>query len=177
MVDWVRLELDVEKFDDAKFEPYLRRAQTSGTRFTTMAELDDTTEHRHALYDLNKTCSADIPDRGTFYTYDEYVTQRIDVATFNPGGVVLATRSDVWIGMSMTSLHLAKGYAFSEMTGVLAPHRGQGLSLALKLLSIRFVRSSGYRRLVTFHHPRNASAIAMNRRLGFVDQAAEDRVG
>jgi RimJ/RimL family protein N-acetyltransferase len=55
------------------------------------------------------------------------------------------------------------------MTGVLTRYRGQGLSLALKLLVIRFVRSLGYRRLVTFHHPRNASAIAMNRRLGFVD--------
>ena len=173
MADWVRLELDVEKFDDAKFEPYLQQAQTSGISFTTMAELGDTPEHRRALYDLNKTCSADIPDRGMFYTYDEYVTQRIDVATFNPAGVVLATRNGAWIGMSTTSLHPAEGYAFSEMTGVLAPHRRQGLSLALKLLSIRFVRSSGYRRLVTFHHPRNTSAIAMNRRLGFVDQAAE----
>ncbi len=75
--------------------------------------------------------------------------------------------------MSTTSLHPAKGHAFSEMTGVLAQHRGQGLSLALKLLSIRFVRSSGYQRLATFHHPRNATAIAMNRRLGFVDQATE----
>ncbi len=70
-----------------------------------------------------------------------------------------------------------KGYAFSEMTGVLAPNRGQGLSLALKLLAIRFVRSSGYRRLVTFHHPGNTSAIAMNRRLAFVVTAAEDQVG
>ena len=177
MVDWVRLELDVEKFDDAEFEPYLQRAKTSGTRLTTMAELGDTTEHRRALYDLNKTCSADIPDRGTFYTYDEYVAQRIDVPTFSPSGVVLATRDDALIGMSTTSMHPDKGYAFSEMTGVLAPHRGQGLSLALKLLAIRFVRSSGYERLVTFHHPRNTSAIAMNRRLGFVDLAVEDRVG
>jgi RimJ/RimL family protein N-acetyltransferase len=177
MVDWVRLELDVAKFDDAEFERYLHRATTSGTRLTTMAELGDTTENRRALYDLNKTCSADIPDRGTFYTYDEYVAERIDVATFDPSGVVLATRDDTWVGMSTVSLHPGKGYAFSEMTGVLAPHRGQGLSLALKLLAIRFVRSSGYQRLVTFHHPRNTSAIAMNRRLGFVDLAAEDRVG
>ncbi|WP_218105799.1 GNAT family N-acetyltransferase [Micromonospora inyonensis] len=167
----------MEQFDDAEFEPYLQRARTSGTRFTTMAELGDTPQNRRALYDLNRTCSADIPDRGAFYTYAEYVTQRIDVATFNPGGVVLATRDGAWIGMSATSLHPDKRYAFSEMTGVLAPHRGQGLSLALKLLAIRFVRSSGYQRLVTFQHSRNTSAIAMNRRLGFVDLAAEDRAG
>jgi len=171
MVDWVRLELDVEKFNDAEFEPYLQRARTSGTRFTTMAELGDTIEQRRALYDLNKACSADIPDRGKFYTFEEYVAQRIDVDTFTPRGVVLATRDNAWIGMSATSLHPDKGHAFSEMTGVLTPHRGQGLSLALKLLAIRFVRSSGYRRLMAFHHPRNTSAIAMNRRLGFAEQA------
>lgn len=171
MVDWVRLELGVETFNDATFQPYLQRAQTSGVRFTTMAEAGDTVDHRRALYELNRTCSADIPGRGTFYTYDEYVEQRIEVPTFDPRGVVLAIRDKSWIGMSATSLHPAKGYAFAEMTGVLAPYRGRGLSLALKLLAIRFVRASGYRRLVTFHHPRNTSAIAMNRRLGFVDAA------
>jgi RimJ/RimL family protein N-acetyltransferase len=169
MVDWVRLELDVERFDDADFEPYLLRAESAGTRFTTMADLGDTPEHRRALYELNRACSADIPDRGPFYTYDEYVAQRIEVATYHPAGVVIAVSGDDWIGMSATSLHPEQALAFSEMTGVLAPHRGNGLSLALKLLAIRFVRSSGLQRLVAFHHPRNQTAIAMNRRLGFVD--------
>ncbi|MER6947661.1 GNAT family N-acetyltransferase [Nonomuraea sp. NPDC000554] len=173
MVDWVRLRLDVDGFDEAAFEPYLSRARESGVEFTTMAELGDTAGHRRALYDLNKTCSADIPDRGEFYTYDAYVTERIEVPSFDPAGVALALHRGAWIGMTATSLHESKGYAFSEMTGVLASYRGQGLSLALKLLAIRFVRSSGYRWLATFHHPRNASAIAMNRRLGFVDQAGE----
>ncbi|MFC4121872.1 GNAT family N-acetyltransferase [Nonomuraea zeae] len=171
MVDWVRLELDVAGFDDAAFEPYLGRARASGVEFSTLAELGDTPEHRRALYDLNRTCSADIPERGEFYTYEAYVAQRIEVPSFDPAGVILATREGEWIGMSSTSLQPAKGLAFSEMTGVLAPYRGRGLSLALKLLAIRFVRAAGYGRLATFHHPRNASAIAMNRRLGFADQA------
>lgn len=174
MAGWVWLELDVETLDETEFEPLLERALASGIGFTTLAELGDTAEHLRMLYELNKTCSADIPDRGDFYSYDEYVAQRIDVASFAPAGVVLAVVGDVWVGMSATSLHPAKGYAFSEMTGVLAAYRGRGLSLALKVLAVRFVRASGYRRLVTFHHPRNDSAIAMNRRLGFVDRAPED---
>ncbi|HZD98773.1 MAG TPA: GNAT family N-acetyltransferase, partial [Micromonosporaceae bacterium] len=107
---------------------------------------------------------------GDFYTYEEYVAQRIEVPTFDPAGIVLAICGGAWVGMSATSLHPADGWAFSEMTGVLRPYRGQGLSLALKLQAIRFVRSSGYRWLTTFHHPRNDAAIAMNRRLGFVDE-------
>ncbi|MFI6822209.1 GNAT family N-acetyltransferase [Micromonospora sp. NPDC050187] len=172
MVDWVRLQLNVDEFNDGDFGPYLHGARESGIEFTTFAEVGDSAGHRQALYDLNKTCSADIPERGEFYTYDEYVSRRIDVPSFRADGVMLAIRDGVWIGMSATSLHPAQGYAFSEMTGVLAPYRGQGLSLALKLLAIRFVRSSGYRRLVAFHHPRNVSAIAMNRRLGFVEEVS-----
>ncbi|ALG07745.1 GNAT family N-acetyltransferase [Kibdelosporangium phytohabitans] len=174
MVDWVRLRLDVDKFNDEEFTPYLRRAHEAGIELRTMANLGDTAEHRRELYELNKTCSADIPDRGEFSTYDEYLSQRIDVPTFDPRGVVLAIHERTWIGMSATSLSPTEGWAFSEMTGILPPCRGQGLSLALKLQAIRFVRSAGYRRLVAFHHPRNTSAIAMNRRLGFIDQPSHD---
>lgn len=70
--------------------------------------------------------------------------------------------------MAATTLRPER-HAFSEMTGVLAGHRGRGISLAMKLLAIGFARSNGMRRLRTFHHPGNASAIGMNRRLGFVD--------
>ncbi|MEY9926568.1 RimJ/RimL family protein N-acetyltransferase [Catenulispora sp. GP43] len=169
MVDWVRLELDVEAFDDAAFERYPRRAREAGIDFATLADLGDTADHRRAVYELNKTCSADIPERGEFFSYEEYLAQRIEVPTFDPAGIVLAIRDEAWIGMSATSLRSPE-VAFSEMTGVLAPYRGQGLSLALKVPAIRFVRAAGRRRLVAFHHPRNASAIAMNRRLGFVGQ-------
>lgn len=70
--------------------------------------------------------------------------------------------------MAATSVRHLEGYAFSEMTGVLASHRGRGISLAMKLLAIGSVRSSGIRWLRTQHHPDNEVAIGMNRRLGFV---------
>jgi GNAT superfamily N-acetyltransferase len=93
----------------------------------------------------------------------------IEVPTYDPRGVVLAIIDGVWIGMAATSLRPSEGCAFSEMTGVLPSHRGQGISLAMKLLSIGFVRSCRLRWLRTYHHPDNATAIAMSRRLGFVD--------
>ncbi|WP_214325126.1 GNAT family N-acetyltransferase [Nonomuraea sediminis] len=164
-MDWVRLRLDVDAFDEKEFEPYLQRALTSGIWFTPMT---DTPDNRRALYELNKTCSADIPERGEFYSYESYVAERIEVPSFTPEGIIVALDGDTWIGMSATSLH-PEGRAFSEMTGVLRPYRGRGLSLALKLLAIRFVRDQGCRWLDTIHHPRNDSAISMNRRLGFID--------
>lgn len=169
-VVWVRLQLDLDKFDETQFVAHLRQCQQSGIKFTTMANLGDTAECRRALYELNKTCSADIPERGEFYTFEEYLAERIETRNYEPSGVVLAVSDGAWVGMATTSLREAEGYAFSEMTGVLATHRGQGISLAMKLLAIRFARSSGYHWLRTFHHPRNANAIGMNRRLGFVDE-------
>jgi len=167
---WVRLQLDLDKFDEGRFVANLRRCQQSGITFTTMAKLGDSAECRRALYELNMTCSADIPERGEFYTFDDYLAERIETRLYDPCGVVLAMNDCAWVGMATTSLREAEGYAFSEMTGVLASHRGRGISLAMKLLAIRFVRSSGYRSLRTFHHPHNANAIGMNRSLGFVDE-------
>lgn len=133
VVEWVRLQLDLKAFADAQFVPYLRSCQQSGIDFTTMADVGDTAECRRGLYELNKTCAADIPEGGEFYTFDEYLNDRIETPLYDPRGVVLAVSTGVWVGMATTSLRHAEGYAFSEMTGVLPSHRGQGISLAMKL--------------------------------------------
>ncbi|WP_416978715.1 GNAT family N-acetyltransferase [Streptomyces sp. T028] len=168
-IDWVRLELDVTAFDAARFEPYVRRCRDAGLHLTTLAELGDTPRHRRALYDLNKECSADIPERGEFHTYDEYVSRRLEVPSFDPHGVVLALDGDTWCGLAASSDHRARGFVVNEMTGVRAGHRGRGLSIAMKILGIGFAVRCGVPRVRTVHHPANHAAIEMNRRLGYVD--------
>ena len=86
----VRLQLDVTDFDLARFQPYVDKCRTSGIRLTTLSEVGDTPENRRVLYDLNKECSADIPERGAFFTYDEYHRLRFEVPSYDPRGVVLA---------------------------------------------------------------------------------------
>lgn len=49
---------------NAEFEPYLYACQDADIDFTTMREFGDTAACRRALYELNKTCAADIPERG-----------------------------------------------------------------------------------------------------------------
>jgi RimJ/RimL family protein N-acetyltransferase len=164
---WVKLELDVASFDERRFEEYVARCHAEGIHLTTLAELGDTPEHRRALYDLNKECSADIPERGEFFSYDEFTERRIAVPSYDPRGVVLALDGDAWIGMSATSDH--GDIVFNEMTGVRAAHRGRGISVAMKIFGMSFVKALGARTVRTLHHPANASAIAMNRKLGFVD--------
>jgi predicted GNAT superfamily acetyltransferase len=72
------------------------------------------------------------------------------------------------IMVAATSLHEDEDCAVGSMTGVLPGYRGRGISVAMKLLAIDFARSSGMRWLTALHHPANAIAISMNRRLGLI---------
>ncbi|MFM9693269.1 GNAT family N-acetyltransferase [Streptomyces europaeiscabiei] len=166
---WVRLQLDVTDFDLARFQPYVDKCRTSGIRLTTLSELGDTPEHRRALYELNKECSADIPGRGAFFEYDEYHRLRFEVPAYDPRGVVLALDGDRWVGMAATSDRRGSGFVFNEMTGVRVLHRGRGISVAMKTFGIGFAGICGVSIVRTVHHPANARAIAMNRTLGYVD--------
>jgi GNAT superfamily N-acetyltransferase len=167
--DWVKLELDVRTFDAARFTEYAERCRTAGIRLSTLAELGDTPGHRRALYELNKECSADIPERGEFYTFEEYLGRRIDVPSFDARGVVIALDDDEWSGLAVTSDHRSAGYVFNEMTGVKAAYRGRGIGVAMKTIGIGFAGLCGVDKIRTIHHPANTAAIEMNRRLGYVD--------
>ena len=99
MHGWVKLELDVRALDAARFTQYAERCQAAGIRLVTLAGLGDTPAHRRALYELNKECSADIPERGEFYTFEEYLARRIDAPSFDPvvsSSPWTATRGAAW---------------------------------------------------------------------------------
>jgi RimJ/RimL family protein N-acetyltransferase len=166
---WVRLRLEVASFDPEAFAAEVDRCRREGIEFTTIAALGDDDANRRRLYELNRACSADIPGRGDFYTYDEYLAERIDVPSYDPETVVLALDDDEWVGLSAASDHHDQGYYFNEMTGVVRSHRGRGIALALKVLVIERVRALGVPVIHTFHHAANTAPIALNRKLGYVD--------
>jgi RimJ/RimL family protein N-acetyltransferase len=167
--EWVRLTLAVDEFDADAFAPVVDRCRRDGIAFTTIAELGDREPNHRRLYELNRTCSADIPGRGEFYAYTEYRAERINVPTYDPSAVVIARDRDDWVGMSAASDHRAKGYYFNEMTGVLRSHRGRGIAVAMKALVISRVRELGVATIRTMHHPANEAPIALNRKLGYTD--------
>jgi len=105
-----------------------------------MEKLGDTTKNHRALYELNKECSADIPDRGEFYTVDEYLAERIEVESYDPRGIVIALDDGEWVGLAATSNK--RTFVFNEMTGVKASYRGRGISIAMKVFGFEFARPS-----------------------------------
>ena len=166
---WVKLELDTLSFDADSFRPYVERCRRSGIEFRTMAELNSDPATIRSLYELNRECSADIPERGSFYTLDEFVDQRVNTVSYDPQGVVIALDDTEWVGMAATSDWSRNGYVFNEMTGVKSSHRCRGIAVAMKVLGIAFADECQVTKVRTFHHPLNASAIGLNRKLGYVE--------
>ncbi len=60
----------------------------------TLPDLGDVDRRRRQIYQLNKECAADIPDRGEFFTWAEYKRIRFDVPQFRPDGQLLAVAGD-----------------------------------------------------------------------------------
>lgn len=168
-VDWVRLELDISRFEPTRFADLMAEVQGAGIRLTTLAELGNTTAQQQSLHALNAECAADILDRGPFFTWSEFRRMRLDGPSFEPHGVVVAFDRDSWVGLAATSDHREHGYVFNELTGAVRGHRGRGIALAMKVRGMDFASRCGVHIARTVHHPRNLAMIALNRRLGYVD--------
>lgn len=84
-VDCVRLQLDLHTFDPDAFVLYRRRCGQRGIDFKTLNEFGDDGARRRAPYELSRICAADIPARAAFYTFEDYLAQRIDTPRLRPG--------------------------------------------------------------------------------------------
>ena len=164
----VKLKLDIEFFDESPFISALALAQSNEINFSTMQDLGDSENNRRKLYELNKICSADIPERGEFFSYDEFCKRRYG-NSYDPAGAIVARHNSKWIGLSVISNWSHKGFVFNEMTGVLRDYRRKGIAITMKILGIRFAKSTDAKVIYTSHHHENYQAIELNKRLGFVD--------
>lgn len=160
-------QLDLATFDDTPFVSYLTRNKLQGIRFHTLAGLGDTLENRRKLYELNKQCSADIPGRGKFFTFENYCKVRFNSPFYRPEGVIVALHNDAWVGLTAVTYHPAGNFCFNEMTGVLRAYRGRGIAKALKLVGIRFAHTIGAATVRTFNDADNHGILAVNRQLGY----------
>ncbi len=62
----------------------------AGVEISSLHAWGDTAAHRRTVYELNKTCSSDIPDRGTFFSFEEYQALRFDAESVRTDGIILA---------------------------------------------------------------------------------------
>jgi GNAT superfamily N-acetyltransferase len=165
-VDWMQLALDLRGEERPA-------ADVPGIAVTSLETWGDTAEHRRAVYELNRTCSADIPERGEFFGYAEWEQLRLESPGTRFDGVVLALAIDlaldgaVPVGLCQLTAPPGRGWAFVEMTGVLRAYRRRGVAAAMKARAFAAARGWGCTQVRTFHHPANLPAISANLALGF----------
>lgn len=167
--------LDMQRFDEAAFA---NQGEVEGIRITTLAELGETPETRHKLWELEMQLNADVPgyaSQGFAIPYDEYCHLVFEQPWYQAATQLLALDGDTWVGMASLRLGEDAGrpYLYHNMTGVVASHRGRHIALALKLAAIRCAQRYGVSELRTDNDSENAPMVALNRKLGFEPRPGE----
>ncbi|HYF91374.1 MAG TPA: GNAT family N-acetyltransferase [Symbiobacteriaceae bacterium] len=154
-------ELDLTQFDLAQWSGAVAAAQSRGVRFTSLLQAQDERGVLKNLYELDEHLSRDVPQwSGVMPGYKDYCAA---VEACDPEGVISAWADGCPVGYSMTD-----NDGYTEFMGVTRAYRGQGIALALKLLTIRWALHKGLQCLRTHNNAATEPILALNRRLGYV---------
>ncbi|PTA69877.1 N-acetyltransferase [Deinococcus arcticus] len=168
--------LDLRTLDFAAFAPEEARALAGGVTLRPLSELGgwDAEPERH--YALIHALLSAVPSREPIVVWPfDLWRARMATLDVDPRGILIALSPDgEWIGTSQLAQPVPThpGMLHNGLTGVLAPWRGRGLGLALKLAAARAALPRGYTHARTSNHAVNRPMLAINERLGFVREAA-----
>lgn len=171
-IDWV---LDVPTFD---FTPYMgleERLQQQSIAIQTYSDLADGPHRLSKLHELDWAIWQSIPygQAVAKRTLAQFNAQEIDHPKFIAEACFIAVNDGDYLGYSNL---IASDEGFStEMTGVMPAWRGRGIATALKVAGIRYAWSHEAKRLDTQNDAVNGAMIALNQKLGFVEEGANLR--
>ena len=167
--------LDLDAFDAATFDGASRRVAEQGLDVRTLSEIQRDPDWRRKLYDLFTDTERDqpLPEPYTPPPFDAF----FQVFDNSPGriseGFLVAVEEDRYVAVTLLEEEAAEpDQLFTAFTGVRREYRGRGIAFGLKLRAVGVARSMGKKRLHTFNSCRNEAMLAINQRLGFVQQPA-----
>ena len=170
----IGMELELGSFDDKPYDALIEQVKSEGFRFTTMAELGDTTEAQQKLYALNDTAASETP--GTdgshpWLSFEDFQEKVCQTNWYKPDGqfVVIENSTGAWAAMSAITRFEGADYAFNLFTGVDKHYRGRKLAQAVKIFALRYARNVlNVNTVRTTHNIMNEPMIAIDRKLGYV---------
>ncbi|WP_291429886.1 GNAT family N-acetyltransferase [Deinococcus sp.] len=175
-------QLDLTRFDPAAFESQRQAAQAQGVTFTDLSSTDlnsadpnsadETTLDRYLNFVADRlTETPDLAGHPRWPLAQVRGILRLDHDP-RPDWLVLAVGPDgEWLGTTAMIRFRSLPFAYNELTALHPQARGRGLALPLKLQVIERARREGFTAMRTNNHSLNAPMLAVNRRLGFVQQA------
>jgi GNAT superfamily N-acetyltransferase len=160
--------LELAAFDERPLADAIDAAQVAGFRFLIMAEAGASREMQRQVYDLNRRVSGGIPGAGAaFAPFEDFKGYVFGARWYRPEGQILAFHGARLIGFTDVGYFTHTNSAYNMMTGVDRAYRGRGIALALKLLAIRYARTTGAALIRTNNDSENAPVLALNRKLGY----------
>jgi GNAT superfamily N-acetyltransferase len=162
--------LDLSMFDEGRFTGTIERLQAVGFEFSNLTDeraINPAADRQ--LYELNAETGAEVPFPGGArleMTYEQFRQMVFDGPEADPAGILIAKYLGQFAGLTMVELGRNKP-THTMMTGVRREYRGQGLALALKLLSFRLMKERGYRQTVTNNDTANPPILHLNEKLGY----------
>ncbi|GAA0507775.1 GNAT family N-acetyltransferase [Deinococcus depolymerans] len=165
-------QLDLTRFDPAAFAPQRQAAQAQGVTFTDLHSADEATLDRYLNFVADRLIETpDLAGHPRWPLGQMRGILRLDHDP-RPDWLVLAVGPDGgWLGTTAMIRFRSLPFAYNELTALHPQARGRGLALPLKLQVIERARREGFTTMRTNNHSRNAPMLAVNRRLGFVQQA------
>jgi RimJ/RimL family protein N-acetyltransferase len=160
--------LALDGFDESRFAGVIESVEATDIRFVTLADLGNTRDALHELWDLNYRVVLDDPaSTGTFTSFDDFSTMVAQASWFDPAGQILAVDGDALVGLGAIGYFPTSRSAANMITGVDRAYRGRHIALALKLLGIRYAKARGALSIRTDNDSQNAPMLAINRKLGY----------
>jgi ribosomal protein S18 acetylase RimI-like enzyme len=162
--------LDLTTFDENRFAGTIERLQAAGFEFTNLvAERAINPQADRLLYEIDAETTAEVPWPGGArleWTYEQFRQRSLDGPSVDPAAILIAKYQGLYAGITMVEFTPGQP-AHTSSTGVRREYRGQGLALALKLLSFRVMKEHGCTQTVTHNDTANPPILRLNEKLGY----------
>jgi GNAT superfamily N-acetyltransferase len=163
--------LDLADFDMSQWQDSLKKAETGGIRFSSLADEGFTEDAQCKLYELNVRLAKDNPSSDGLWnpSFEQFKADIYDSDWFDPKAQLLAIDNERFVGLSAVGFEDG-GAAFTTFTGVDREYRGRGIAQALKVLAANYAKEKGATRLTTDNDSKNDAMLAVNTKLGYQRQ-------
>lgn len=170
------LELDINQFDVDRYADTLEKAEKSGIRFVTLADMPGEVTERK-LYELFAETSKDNPGQyGSVPPFEQWRNEFLPEDSSRNDWVFIAVEGERFAGVTQLFSTKDEGVVYTNYTGVRKDYRGRGLAKALKLLSIHAAIKEGAHTMTTDSEETNAPMQAINRGLGYLPGKGHYRI-
>ncbi len=164
-------KLDLTTFDESRFAGAIDRVVQAGFVFTDLAaEQLVNPDADWQAYELERDTGAEVPWPGgarSEMTYEQFRQRALEGPEADPSAILLAKRDNQYVGVTALWLRNDGTVGYTAMTGVRRDCRGQGVALALKLLSFRLMKERGYTETRTHNDTANPPILRLNEKLGY----------